>query len=184
MNDTADLDGDPRTDRYVEITDTFGTIHGINFVGQAGLDRYGLTRVRFTRDLKAGETFSSAPATVIGGMTLDVDGNGRKEPLTDGLLTMRGLFGFEAAALTNGAVGVGARRVSGRDLGLFVQNGRDTLAFDIDADDHVEPLTDGLLMLRWLFGFRGDQLTQGAVGPRARRTSAADISTFLTVLTR
>jgi hypothetical protein len=38
------------------------------------------------------------------GLSLDVDGNGVKEPLTDGLLTLRYLFGFRGATLITGAV--------------------------------------------------------------------------------
>ena len=38
------------------------------------------------------------------GLALDVDGNGVKDPLTDGLLTLRYLFGFRGATLITGAV--------------------------------------------------------------------------------
>ena len=36
-------------------------------------------------------------------------------------------------------------------------------AYDIDGDGEQLPLTDGLLLLRYLFGFTGDTLTNGAV---------------------
>ena len=38
------------------------------------------------------------------GLALDIDGNGVKSPLTDGLLALRYLFGFRGATLINGAV--------------------------------------------------------------------------------
>ena len=183
-NDTADLDGDPHTDKFAEVSDTFIATTTFRFIGAAGLDQYGLTRLRFTGDLAPGQTFSTTSTVVLGGMSLDVDQNDQKQPLTDGVLLMRALFGFSGTALTNGAIGTGARRSSPRDAGLFVQNGRDSLAFDVDGDGQVQPLTDGLLMLRWLFGFRGEQLTQGALGRNATRTSEAAISTFLAALAR
>ena len=34
--------------------------------------------------------------------------------------------------------------------------------FDIDGNGATDALTDGLLSLRYLFGFRGDALTAGA----------------------
>jgi hypothetical protein len=37
------------------------------------------------------------------------------------------------------------------------------LALDIDDDETLQPLTDGLLVLRFLFGFNGDPLVNGAV---------------------
>jgi hypothetical protein len=38
------------------------------------------------------------------GVALDIDGNGVKDPLTDGLLALRYLFGFRGATLISGAV--------------------------------------------------------------------------------
>jgi len=37
--------------------------------------------------------------------SLDVDGNGGIDPLTDGLLLMRAMFGLTGAAVTGGAIG-------------------------------------------------------------------------------
>ena len=47
-----------------------------------------------------------------------------------------------------------------------VQNGQSSEAdfsFDIDGDGETEALTDGLLVLRYLFGFSGTTLSEGAV---------------------
>ena len=40
-------------------------------------------------------------------ITLDIDGNGSTQPLTDGLLVLRFFFGFTGATLTTGAVDLG-----------------------------------------------------------------------------
>ncbi len=51
---------------------------------------------------------------------------------------------------------------------------------DIDGDGELEPLTDGVLVLRWLFGFRGDQLTASAVDQLdCTRCTAAAIESYL-----
>jgi uncharacterized delta-60 repeat protein len=54
--------------------------------------------------------------------------------------------------------------------------------FDLDNDNEANPETDGLLYLRYLLGFRDATLTSGALGTYAERTSATDISTYLSTL--
>ncbi len=48
-------------------------------------------------------------------------------------------------------------------------------AIDLDDDGFIKPETDGVLWLRLLLGFRGNALTQNAVSPGARRSSAGSI---------
>jgi hypothetical protein len=45
---------------------------------------------------------------------------------------------------------------------------------DIDANGAVEALTDGVMLIRYFLGVRGDALTAGALGNCASRTLAAD----------
>ena len=40
-------------------------------------------------------------------------------------------------------------------------------ALDLDDDGRVEALSDGLLAIRYLFGFTGDSLVVGATGARS-----------------
>jgi plastocyanin len=47
------------------------------------------------------------------------------------------------------------------------------VALDIDGDGSVDALTDGLLVLRYLLGFRNDALVAGAVSTCASRNTAA-----------
>ena len=49
------------------------------------------------------------------------------------------------------------------------------MALDIDGDGQVKPLTDGMLVLRYLFDFRGDTLINGAVAANASRKTSAEI---------
>ena len=51
---------------------------------------------------------------------------------------------------------------------------------DVDGDGQVEPLTDGILILRWLFGLRGTALVSGAVATGScTRCSAEEIEGYL-----
>ena len=50
--------------------------------------------------------------------------------------------------------------------------------FDVDANGRVDPLTDGLLLIRYLFGLRGTSLITAVVGPGATRTTAGQIETY------
>ena len=49
---------------------------------------------------------------------------------------------------------------------------------DADGNGQADALTDGLLIIRKLFGLSGASLTTGAMGPGATR-DAAQIDTFL-----
>ena len=50
---------------------------------------------------------------------------------------------------------------------------------DIDGDGFIKSETDGLLILRYLLGFRGDPLLSGLVPPSALRRSASSIEAHL-----
>ena len=84
---------------------------------------------------------------------------------------------------------VRAVAISSDGLNLYVVSGlgdavsvfrRYVPAYDIDGDGEQLPLTDGLLLLRFLFGFTGDTLTAGAVDlVDCTRCSAAAIEAYL-----
>ena len=50
---------------------------------------------------------------------------------------------------------------------------------DIDGNGELSALTDGLLIIRRLFGFEGDALINGALAPNAARTDAAAIASYI-----
>jgi hypothetical protein len=110
----------------------------------------------------------------------DIDGNGTADALTDGLLTIRHLFGFSGATLTEGAVGDGCTRCGGTAIADQIESIRAQL--DIDGNGITDALTDGLLVIRYLFGFRGDTLSNGAVGEGCSRCDAARIETYCATL--
>jgi pimeloyl-ACP methyl ester carboxylesterase len=110
--------------------------------------------------------------------SLDVGGNGVPDALTDGLLIMRDLFGFTGETLTEGALGSGCTRCTGADIAAYLDSSDCAGMLDVDGDGAAAPLTDGLLAIRYLFGFRGETLMDGAVGSEAR-TDALTIETHL-----
>ena len=108
---------------------------------------------------------------------LDIDSDGQTGALTDGLLILRHLFGFSGSTLTDGAVALGASRSSPEAVREYLQVNAAEL--DIDGDSETDALTDGLLILRYLFGFRGDTLVSAALSGSASRSVPNDIESYL-----
>jgi hypothetical protein len=67
----------------------------------------------------------------------------------------------------------------GDSEGIFAQRFTTFAVLDIDGNGDVAPLTDGLLALRFMFGFTGPTLTAGAVGNGCTRCNAAAIEPYL-----
>jgi hypothetical protein len=116
--------------------------------------------------------------------TLDIDGNGGiADALTDGLLVVRYLYGLRGPALVQGAVGPGAGRTTTQIESYLSGLTSGTPVLDIDGNATTDALTDGLLVIRYLFGERGALLIQGVVGAGASRTTSGDIEGYLATLT-
>jgi hypothetical protein len=108
----------------------------------------------------------------------DVDLNGALDPLTDGLLVLRYLFGFSGPTLVAGALGAGATRTEPAAIVAYLDS-IGTTVLDLDGDGEGMALTDGLLLLRYLFGFRGSTLVANAVDQDCTRCDAAAIEGFI-----
>ena len=109
--------------------------------------------------------------------SLDIDGNGQYDALTDGLLLLRGMFGLDGSALVTGTIASDAAFTESVDIESRIAK-LGALA-DIDGNGQIDALTDGLLTLRYLFGLEGDTLIAGVVAPDATRTTAVDIEAHL-----
>ena len=112
-----------------------------------------------------------------GGKLLDVDLDGEVTALSDGLLVLRREFGFTGPALVNGAVGGGCQRCDAGDIASYIDANLGPL--DIDASGGVQALTDGLLVVRRLFGFSNAALVTNAVGVDCTRCDAGDIASHI-----
>ena len=112
-----------------------------------------------------------------GCFSFDVDENLEATPLTDGLLVIRHMFGFSGESLTSGAVSGDANRDSSKAIAGYLTDADSQL--DIDGDGESKPLTDGLLLIRYLFGFSGDSLVSGAIGTGATRDTAEAVEAYI-----
>jgi LasA protease len=52
-------------------------------------------------------------------------------------------------------------------------------AFDVDGNNVADPLTDGVLLLRYALGFRGSALTNEALGANATRNTSLLVESYL-----
>jgi subtilisin family serine protease/poly(3-hydroxybutyrate) depolymerase len=112
--------------------------------------------------------------------SLDIDGNGQYDALTDGLLLLRRMFGLEGSTLVTGAVSSTAVYTSSTDIESRIAMLGDLA--DIDGNGQIDALTDGLLILRYLFGLEGETLIQGVTADNALRDTAEAIEAHLTSL--
>jgi hypothetical protein len=115
-----------------------------------------------------------------GGALLDIDGDRRVVSATDALMLMRRKQGLGVASAMVATVGTGAQRTTAAALGTYLDAliaAESGLLLDIDDNGSVGADTDLILLVRYLLGFRGSALTDGALGPigagPGRRTPAA-----------
>ena len=92
-------------------------------------------------------------------------------------MVIRHLFGFSGESLTSGAVSGEAGRDSSEAIAGYLTDADSQL--DIDGDGEAKPLTDGLLLIRYLFGFSGDSLISGAIGSGAERDTAEEVEAYI-----
>jgi hypothetical protein len=108
---------------------------------------------------------------------LDVDLNGQADALSDGIVIIRHLFGFTGNALVDGVVDPAGQRTDP----AAIQNYLNSLggALDVDLNQSADALSDGIMIIRSLFGFTGSSLIDGVVDPGGQRTNPAVIASFL-----
>ena len=116
--------------------------------------------------------------------TLDVDLSvtaSRYDALTDALLVIRYLNNVTGNALVAGTLGSTASITNPVAIKAYLDAIRPLL--DIDGNGVVDVATDGVLIQRYMLGFRGVPLVTGAVGisPPATRNTAA-IEAYLQAL--
>ena len=106
----------------------------------------------------------------------DFDQSESFDALTDGLLLLRYSFGLRSDSLTSGAISAEST-LSQAEVESNIEQVL-TIA-DIDNNGSVDALTDGLLLLRYAFGLRGENLISGAVSTQGLRNTATDIEAYI-----
>lgn len=191
VDDSQDLDSDSSTDKYLN------TAWFLNSGGWPGAVPVDLFKIEFTlkADAAVDDTttlkMSAIPAegegygfhhephilTAAPSFSWDVDGDGDTTFTSDGILIMRYLFDFRGDTLVNGVISNTATRDADAITAYLDQN---RALLDVDADGNERPLTDGLLIVRFLADFRTqDTLLPGAISSTATRTELSDIVDYL-----
>jgi hypothetical protein len=136
------------------------------------------TIIGFSSNSTAAGYELNAPAVTVelSSSSWDFDGNGEVDALTDGLLLLRHAFNLRGDALVSSAVSPDSP-LSGAEIEANI-NAAYQIA-DIDDDGNVDALTDGLILLRYMFNLRGEILVADAVATGAARTSHADIEQYI-----
>ncbi|RZO20970.1 MAG: DUF5011 domain-containing protein [SAR92 clade bacterium] len=111
----------------------------------------------------------------------DIDGNGQADALTDGLLFLRYAFGLNGEPLIRGVVADDAQYTTVEELELELEEIFASFG-DVDGNGSVDALTDGLLLLRYLFGLGGNALTEDVVGDGAIRTDSAGLEAYMSAV--
>ncbi len=110
---------------------------------------------------------------------LDVDGNGEISEPFDGQVILRYLFGLRGDALVDGVVDlVNGTRTTSEAVVSYLDPLK-LVMLDVDCSGKANPMTDGLLISRFLSGLRGSDLTTGVVDSSGCRTTADEIEPFL-----
>jgi glucose/arabinose dehydrogenase len=125
------------------------------------------------------QELTTAAVTIPAGSlpNLDVDLNGQADALSDGIVIIRHLFGFTGNALVDGSIDPLGQRTDP----TAIQNYLNSIsgALDVDLNQQADALSDGIVIIRSLFGFSGTALTDGVVDPTGQRTDPTVIATFL-----
>ena len=99
-------------------------------------------------------SFGETESVSVSGLNVDIDGNEQFDALTDGLLILRSMFGLTGTSLISGAVASDAVYTDAEDIQARITGLGNRL--DIDNNGTVDALTDGLIILRYLFGLTAD----------------------------
>ena len=141
---------------------------GSTFAGWSGA--CSGTQASCTITLDSNKTVSATFNSAASARVLDVDDNGAYDALSDALIITRYMFGLTGSPLSAGAIGSNAKRTDPTQIVNYLDGVRPQL--DIDGNGQVDALTDGLLILRYMFGLRGGALVQGTVAASATRNTS------------
>jgi len=189
--DSADYDSNPNTDRFISVAwaSIFGNwpalalptnLLSIKFSVSANVATQNTeySTIGFSKTSNAqGFGFSASSYQLkIVPASWDFDKNGKADALTDGLLMLRHSFGLTGDALLSGAIATDSSLAYSEVEQSLVTS---MVIADIDNNGQVDALTDGLLLLRYLFGLTGETLIDGAVALDASRNTHSEIEQYI-----
>jgi hypothetical protein len=157
------------------------TLTGIDDQLDDGDEPYTIITAATSSDAKYNHlAVDDVPATNVGRAVrlLDPDGNGAADALTDGILILRYLFAPEGQWNFADAVGSGAARTTRDRIKTVLDSGR-SAGLDPDGNGTADALTDGILILRYLFAPEGQWSYADAIGTGATRSTREQIQAYL-----
>jgi hypothetical protein len=196
LADSRNLDNDPQSDRYIQFgyTDFAGNwpnqtlplkLGDFNFTTTGNFTG---TQLNLTSDNLAPNYSLEADPILVSKQewNFDIDGNGEVKALSDGIMIVRHLFGtFPGERLTEGAMASNATR-NLAEIQAYLQQGVDNKYLDIDGNGEIKALSDGIMIVRHLFGtFPDERLIEGAITSNATRDLTqiqAHLTQFSTVV--
>jgi len=186
--DSEDYDNNPATDRFVSVAwaSIFGNWPELTLPANLLSIKFAIasdtaseySSIGFSKTSNAqGYGFSATnyPLQILSA-SWDFDNNGQADALTDGLLLLRHTFGLTGESLLNGAIATDSP-LTDAEIAASIDSAMQIA--DIDNNGEVDALTDGLLLLRYLFGLTGNSLINGVVASDALRTTDTDIEQYL-----
>ncbi|KPA11310.1 secreted protein containing Na-Ca exchanger/integrin-beta4 domain protein [Candidatus Magnetomorum sp. HK-1] len=112
---------------------------------------------------------------------LDVDQNGSVDGGTDGLLLIRYLFENTGENLVKSVVANNCNRCEVMDIENYLNDAKSAI-LDVDGNGQADGGTDGLLLIRYIFENRGENLIRGVVASDCTRCTAEEIENYLAPL--
>ncbi|MBC6474727.1 MAG: tandem-95 repeat protein, partial [Hormoscilla sp. GM102CHS1] len=109
-------------------------------------------------------------------LTLDIDRNGRVDALTDGLMLVRYMFGYSGADVVRDAVARDGIQIDAAEITSYLDELG--LVLDVDGNGELTAQTDGIMIIRALFGFSGDIVVRNVLSPGAPR-DMAEVTAYL-----
>ena len=190
--DEDDYDGNDITDQYITLgwaslngnwpnTDLPAKLLSVNFnvLDTINTDTLTATTISFSSiSVSSGYDFDSTSFDMdVLAATWDFDGNGGADALTDGLILLRYTFGLRGEVLTKDVMAVDSPLTSSEAESELLNA---LVIADIDGNSEIDALTDGLLLLRYLFGLQGEALVQAVTASDAERSSADEVYNYIT----
>ena len=122
--------------------------------------------------------------------TYDINGDGKLEAFQDGILIVRYLFGLLSTAeykhwqdpnnyTVYQVIDENSTRNTFEDISSYLDNLEQKGLLDIDDNGKADALTDGLLLMRYMDNYQGEELIDNAVDINAKRRNAEEIVEFI-----
>ncbi|MDA8944509.1 cadherin domain-containing protein, partial [Porticoccaceae bacterium] len=191
FEDNQDQDNDASTDQYYSVG--WASLNGdwpnevlpanvlslqITIDSEIEIDQIDSTPINFSATaLASGYQFLPQNYNLeLTDSTWDFDGSCDADALTDGLILLRAGFDLRGEYLISNVMHPDAT-LTAADVEARIENAASIT--DIDSNGGFDALTDGLLLLRYLFDFRDQNLVSDVLSQTATRTSGDAIAQYI-----